>query len=138
MKQMTQKDLNHILDEHPLLSNYGYGDIRRFYPDSKKSHEQKRELLRGSLKEARSAVLWLTENCRRARGYEHSSYGLKHYPQNACHRDSGGCWGNPCSDGHHGYYTNGVFIAALLFLGYRMRVEIGNPNPTFMARLNAK
>ena len=95
------KQLRDILLEHPALHDGGYG------PSAYGDDDANRVILATSIEEFVTAREWIAQhflptariNSRR------SSYGMKHVME----RESGY------------YVTNGVFIAAMLANGYRMK-----------------
>jgi hypothetical protein len=109
-----------ILEQEPELSDFGYG-----LSDSEKTHEERaaefhrnRQSIRepDSLAQFLAACRWLSQFAKtKSLNRRGTSYGLKHIAE----RDIG-------------YITNGVFIAAAIAEGFRVRREgRRSPNAVF-------
>lgn len=112
-QQVTLSEVEKILQQHPLLSDGGYG-IQRDHAD-KHTAWRAALLTDASLEAIDKLCDWLhlhispakSINCR------HGSYSLKHVAEPMI-----------------GYTTNGQFIVAALLCGYRMEKKPGY-NPHF-------
>lgn len=106
MTLLAQSDIDKVLSDNPLLTaegldhNFFYGP--KYIPP------------RVNLHEMQSAVDWLEKNSRRdSVNPEFTSYGLKHIAEKT-------------TEG--GYISNGAFIAAAYFLGFKVMHDRGTPN----------
>jgi hypothetical protein len=105
--------LTEVLNQFPLLDNTGFFATEverdRYYKRMNLAPEyafDSRRLLAGSAEAFELAVAWITEHLEMQTKFTrtYSSYGLKHI----------------CEDSI-GYITNGLFIAAMIACGYRIR-----------------
>jgi hypothetical protein len=111
--------MDRVLEQEPELSDFGYG-----FSGAEKTPEERRarfETNRQSIREPRSlaqfltAREWLRQFAKiKSLNKRGISYGLKHV---AAH--------------DMGYCTNGVFIAAAIAEGFRVRREGRSPNAVF-------
>jgi hypothetical protein len=107
-----------VLNEHPLLQDFGFG---AFNPSKKTAAQIDAEILEGrqemeaerSLAQFEAARQWLRRFPKRATlNTSGTSYGLKHAAEYAI-----------------GYTTNGVFIAAAVAEGFKIKLSHpGSPN----------
>ena len=112
-------DMARILEQEPELSDFGYG-----LSGAEKTPEERRarfETNRQSIREPRSlaqflaACRWLSQFAKiKTLNKRGTSYGLKHVAEREI-----------------GYCTNGVFIAAAIAEGFRVRREGRSPNAVF-------
>lgn len=109
---MTQDDLDMILARFPDLSDYGIGID---WPVTRANFDQHREDLLESLDDCNRVCKWL-KCIDETPHFNHtiSSYGLKHVAENEI-----------------GYVTNGAFIAAAIFCGFRPRFRRDSVNVWF-------
>ncbi|HEY9793466.1 MAG TPA: hypothetical protein V6D22_23910 [Candidatus Obscuribacterales bacterium] len=109
---MNQADLDRILELESSLSfaGFGAGDVRLNETDAERKNrfENDRQSLRQSLALCQRVVAWLTANVAKTDAIDNSqsSYGLKHVAENEIGE----------------YVSNGVFIAAAIFAGYRYQL----------------
>lgn len=115
---MTKRDVQRIMDEVPGLNDFGIGV---FNQRRKKPEEREKELAEGkaqlldSVDACNKVCEWLASIDKIATiNHRHSSYGLKHVAEEDI-----------------GYVTNGVFITAAIYCGYKFRVTPGSPNVEF-------
>lgn len=108
------RELSRIMDEHPMLTNFGFGvfeETKDTAADRRYKLEKGRDELAGDIDRVEATVNWLEQHMKAIRSIntKHSSYGLKHIAE----RDIG-------------YITNGVFIGACLILEFPMRADPPN------------
>ena len=106
-----QQLFDSVLEQHPLLTDYGYGGRSR---GDNELYRADRKKLQESFDRFVVTYEWIEKNFRpikRINGVR-NSYGLKHITEKET-----------------GYITNGVFIAAMLAHGYKM--DAWEPNPLF-------
>lgn len=115
---MTKDDIRKIMDEHPLLNEFGIGT---YEPQRQTPAQRAAELAdgRARLLESEDACTkcceWLsrierTKSAKKGRG----SYGLKHV-----------------AEPEIGYVTNGAFIAAAIHCGFPYKMMPHSPNVLF-------
>jgi hypothetical protein len=111
---MTKEDVQRIMDEVPGLNDFGIG---AYLPRTKTPEERVAEIEKGraklldSVDACNRVCVWLADVDRTQAINERvgSSYGLKHHAEKDI-----------------GYVTNGVFITAAIFCGFRYRVDAPN------------
>lgn len=108
-----EQELRRIMEEHPFLHNAGYGIGIRNDPDN--LTPETRAALLSSVERFAATKQWIAANLRPVKQINpiRTSYGMKHIAAREI-----------------GYITNGVFIAAMLACGYRMR-KYPSFNPHF-------
>jgi hypothetical protein len=114
--EVAAADMARVLEQEPELSDFGYGlsGAEQTHEERRARFETNRQLIREprSLAQFLAARQWLRQFAKigsfNKRG---TSYGLKHV---AAH--------------DMGYCTNGVFIAAAIAEGFRVRREGRSPN----------
>jgi hypothetical protein len=111
--------MERILEREPELSDFGYGlsDFQSTHEERVATFKTNRQLIREprSLAQFLAACRWLGQFAKiKSFNKRGTSYGLKHIAE----RDIG-------------YVTNGVFIAAAIAEGFRVRREGRSPNAVF-------
>lgn len=107
-----QQLFDSVLENHPLLTDYGYGGRER--RKDKALYAEDRRVLKESFDRFVTTYEWIGQNLHPIKSINRarSSYGMKHIAEEEI-----------------GYITNGVFIAAMLAHGYEM--DAWEPNPSF-------
>ncbi len=115
---MTKAGIQRIMDEVPGLNDFGIGvyEERRKKPEERiKELEEGRISLLARVNECNRVCEWLDQIDKISSiNDKHSSYGLKHIAEKDVD-----------------YVTNGAFIAAAIYRGYRHRITSGRPNVHF-------
>lgn len=108
---MTQDDLEQILADHPTLCDFGFGtyhprSLRQSKAAFAEQLEGARAALRSHLDQVNVCLRWLKDVERlKLVNEKRTSYGLKH-----------------CVERNAGVYvTNGAFIVAAIFAGFKMK-----------------
>ena len=113
-RQTTLPTLAEVMEEHPLLNDFGIG---AFDPGRKTAQQRREEIAAGRVELAShedrvmEIVAWLRDNITPIKTPTLNSYGLKHVLE----RSPGG-W----------YVTNGEFIAAALIAHYPYKHDAPN------------
>lgn len=119
LETMTKADIQRIIDDVPELNDFGVG----VYDDQKKTPEERTENLNAGKVDLLKSVDACNKLCKWMADVERvgsinerigSSYHLKHI-----------------AEAEVGYVTNGAFITAAIFCGFRYRIEPGSPNVYF-------
>lgn len=107
-----QQLFDSVLEQHPLLTDYGYGGRSRRGDNA--LYRANRQKLQESFDRFVVTYEWIEKNFRPIKSINRarSSYALKHIVEKET-----------------GYITNGVFIAAMLAHGYQ--IDAWEPNPQF-------
>lgn len=109
-----KKQVEKLLQQHPLLSDGGYGIAKDFA--DKHTAWRAALLTPGSVAEIERLCHWIDGNLspQKSTNRRHTSYGLKHIAEREI-----------------GYVSNGQFIVAALLCGYRMMRPPIWYNPAF-------
>jgi hypothetical protein len=116
---MSRENIQKVINSFPNLTDFGIGfyDEKKLNPVeyNEKLHAQQEDLLK-SAESFEKTCIWIKENIKEIQSIntKHTSYGLKHLAEK-----------------HVGYITNGVFIAAAIHCGFKVKVYPGSPNVSF-------
>ena len=113
---MSRNDIQKVLDQVPELNDFGIGLFKNGHgltPEQRKAKlEEDRQKLLESIDEFDKTCEWLsTKERRKSINTSHTSYGLKHMVEKDID-----------------YITNGVFIAAAIHCGFKIKYIHDHPN----------
>jgi hypothetical protein len=116
---MSRSNIQKVIKSIPNLTDFGIGlhDEKSLsaVEHNEKFHAQQENLL-NSEESFEKTCIWIKENIKEIQSINarHTSYGLKHLAEK-----------------HIGYVTNGVFIAAAIHCGFKVRTFPDSPNASF-------